>query len=134
MMTDYAIRTIMCIHGSEKGLTTSKVISGQGEIPHGVLMKVLQILRLNNIVESHRGRGGIAGGYSLKRAASKVTMLDVIEIMEGPLDFPKNLVPEITIAEKRTHNVSAITREYDRISQLLREELQRNTLADIFEQ
>jgi len=50
--------------------------------PKYLTAKVLQMLVRGEILNSSRGSGG---GYSLARKASKISMLDVIECIEGPL-------------------------------------------------
>ncbi len=44
------------------------------------LSNVVQQLTRGRLLRSHRG---IAGGYSLARAASKITVRDVVEVLEG---------------------------------------------------
>ena len=44
------------------------------------LSNVVQRLARGRLLRSHRG---IAGGYSLARAASKITLRDVVELLEG---------------------------------------------------
>ncbi len=44
------------------------------------LSNVVQRLARGRLLRSHRG---IAGGYSLARAASKITIRDVVELLEG---------------------------------------------------
>ncbi|HHK42526.1 MAG TPA: Rrf2 family transcriptional regulator [Planctomycetaceae bacterium] len=44
------------------------------------LSNVVQQLTRGKLLRSHRG---IAGGYSLARAANKITVRDVVEILEG---------------------------------------------------
>jgi len=51
-------------------------------IPQEYLAKILQKLSKAGIVSTHRGVGG---GISLARPPEKITMLDVIEAIEGPV-------------------------------------------------
>jgi Rrf2 family protein len=44
------------------------------------LSNVIQRLARSRLLRSHRG---VAGGYSLGRAASKITIRDVVEVLEG---------------------------------------------------
>jgi Predicted transcriptional regulator len=129
LMTDYAVRVICSIYKSDKGTITSNYMSKTEEISHGVLMKVLRELRENEIVASHQGRGEIAGGYTLKKSIKEITVLDIIEIMEGTIileKIGKN-------GSKRIEDIenNEVLKEYRRVSQVLREELKRNTLYDI---
>jgi Rrf2 family protein len=138
LTTDYAIRAVKCIYDNESRLITSKTISENQDIPQGVLMRVLRQLRIGNIVVSHQGRGEITGGYSLKRPAKDVTFLEIVEIMEGPIALGENLQPLDTQQPSRTEDgrvkkrQQSINQEYNRVSQIIRGEMERYSLEDIF--
>jgi Rrf2 family protein len=52
------------------------------------LAKVLQRLAKMGLIESTRGRGG---GFTLARVPEEITLLDVYEAVEGPLDVSRCL-------------------------------------------
>ncbi len=86
-MTSYAIRIIQCI-ASKKGETvTSRYIYEQEDIPQGILMKVLRMLREGGVIVSHQGRGGITGGYTLARPGREISVYSIIDAMEGGVDL-----------------------------------------------
>ena len=128
LRTDYAIKIVKTISEMPYAVVTSKVISEKQKIPHGVLMKVMKELKLHEIVESHQGRGEVVGGYSLKRPITKITLLEIIEVMEGPIML------EQIIKENNSQTVTGMNKEYERINEILKIELGRYTLKDIFEQ
>jgi Predicted transcriptional regulator len=129
LMTDYAVRVIRCIYENEKGIVTSNNMSQTEGIPHGVLMKVLRQLREKGIVLSHQGRGEVSGGYTLGKSVKEITMLEIIELMEGAimLENLRNKGNSTTTDVKE----DAILREYQRVSQILRSEMKRNSLYEI---
>jgi Predicted transcriptional regulator len=131
LMTDYAVRVICSIYENEKGIITSNYISENEKIPHGVLMKVLRELRIKEIIVSHQGRGEISGGYSLAKSIKEITFLDILEIMEGAIMLEnigqRNSKPQEIVGVKN----EKITKEYKRISQVLRKELGKNSLYEI---
>jgi Predicted transcriptional regulator len=129
LMTDYAVRVICCIYESEKRIVTSNNISKKKEIPHGVLMKVLRELREKKIVVSHQGRGEVTGGYTLGEVAKEITMLDIVETMEGDIVLENIRKKEIKTIEDI--EADAILREYRRVSQILRKEMQKKTIYEI---
>jgi Predicted transcriptional regulator len=131
LMTDYAVRVIRSIYKSEKGIVTSNYIARTQEISHGVLMKVLRKLRENKIIVSHQGRGEIVGGYSLGNLARETTFLDIIEIMEGAIML-ENIGNR---GEKKIGNIEKdeILKEYQRYSQVIREEMKKHTLYEILD-
>ena len=59
-----------------------KEIAAMTSISHGYLEQILSILRRAGLVTSIRGA---SGGYQLARRASEITVLEVIEALEGPL-------------------------------------------------
>lgn len=81
--TDYAMRAVLYLSGVPYGqVMEAKLIAEEEHIPMRFLLKILRLLTKEGIVESHRG---INGGYSLARHPSKITMLDVVEAVEGPI-------------------------------------------------
>ncbi|MBK9120863.1 MAG: Rrf2 family transcriptional regulator [Phycisphaerales bacterium] len=52
-------------------------------VPAGHLLKILQQLVRAQVLSSERGP---AGGFSLRRAPSEITLLEVIEAIDGPIN------------------------------------------------
>lgn len=67
-----------------------RVISERQGIPTRYLEQIFGRLRRGGIVASKRGPGG---GYTLARTAGRITLREVIEAVEGPLD-ESLLMPE----------------------------------------
>ena len=63
-------------------LTASQKIAQARDIPERFLLKVLKLLVSARILHSLKGPNG---GYRLARAASEITMLDVVEAVDGPI-------------------------------------------------
>ncbi|MFZ5596942.1 MAG: RrF2 family transcriptional regulator [Bacillota bacterium] len=81
--TDYAMRAVLYLSGLPFGqVVEARLIAEEEHIPIRFLLKILRLLIKGGIVESHRG---VNGGYSLARQPSQITMLDVVEAMEGPI-------------------------------------------------
>ncbi|MGH9578591.1 MAG: Fe-S cluster assembly transcriptional regulator IscR [Terriglobales bacterium] len=68
---------------SAKGPVTLSGISGRQKISLSYLEQLFGKLRRRELVESVRGPGG---GYNLARAASEVSVADIICAVEEPLD------------------------------------------------
>jgi Rrf2 family protein len=66
----------------DKGLIRSQTIAKQYNIPLEYLLKIMLELVKANILRSKRGP---RGGFSLARSPEKITMLEIIEAVEGPL-------------------------------------------------
>ena len=71
-----------------KNLVLSQDVAKAYDIPLEYLFKVMQSLVRAQILRSKRGPGG---GFRLARPLSKITMLDVIEAIEGTMDVSVDL-------------------------------------------
>jgi Rrf2 family protein len=80
--TDYAIR---CVHylscHKDKTLMVDSIAQGM-RIPKTFLAKILQKLVKGGVVKSFRGA---RGGFQLARRPVDITLLDIIEAIEGPV-------------------------------------------------
>jgi Rrf2 family protein len=79
---DYAVRAMLALArgGSTNGLLSARRIADAMVIPVRFLPQVLADLQRAGLVEAAPGR---SGGYRLARAASAITLLEVIEAVEG---------------------------------------------------
>jgi len=57
-------------------------LAAEGKMPERFLLQVLRNLVAHGILESTRG---VEGGYSLDRPPEEISLLEVIEAIEGPL-------------------------------------------------
>lgn len=81
--SDYALRAVRHISGLPKGkLSSINAIARAESLPREFLAKILKDLTLTGILVSERG---VMGGYRLTRPPEKVSFLDVIEAIDGPL-------------------------------------------------
>lgn len=72
----------------DKGIILSQTISKEYNIPLEYLLKILQQLVRANVLRSKRGP---RGGFSLAKPTKKITMLQIIEAVEGPMISQLNL-------------------------------------------
>lgn len=87
--TGYAILAAGYIAKHQKdGIILSQSISKAYKIPLEYLLKILQQLVRANILRSKRGP---RGGFQLARTTNKITMLDIIEAVDGPMVSQLNL-------------------------------------------
>jgi len=88
--TDYAFRAVLYLSRLPRGqVMEAKSIAEEEYIPMRFLLKILRLLTQAGIVESFRG---IGGGYSLARPPAEITMLDVIEAIEGTIEINRCLI------------------------------------------
>jgi Rrf2 family protein len=80
--TDYGIRALLFLAGAGAAPVAAGTIGEAMDIPTGFLQQVLRELQQAGLVTS---RPGPAGGYALARPAEEVTVLQIVEALEGPL-------------------------------------------------
>jgi Rrf2 family protein len=78
---DYAIRTALCLGREGSGdRLSAPVIAQRMDVPPRFLPQIMQDLVRAGLVEASLGRGG---GYRLARAPGEISLLEVIEAVEG---------------------------------------------------
>ena len=79
----YAVRALVELHHfGESTPTPIAELARRGEIPAQFLEQLFATLRRAGVLRSQRG---VKGGYSLARPASQITVLEVVELLDGPL-------------------------------------------------
>jgi Rrf2 family protein len=86
--TDYAIRIVDSLAKNAGETLDAKSISERTGVSHRNALKILRKLVAGEIVKSRRGAHG---GYGLSRSPRKISLYDVVEIMEGSYKFSRCL-------------------------------------------
>ncbi|MCL4414485.1 MAG: Rrf2 family transcriptional regulator [Actinobacteria bacterium] len=81
--TDYGIRAMVYLAEQDGARTKASDIAGAMDIPQGFLHQVLRELQRSRLLDSLPSRNG---GYALARPAEAITILQIVEALEGPLD------------------------------------------------
>ena len=94
----YAIRavTYLAMHEDGDKKIGIKEISKDLEIPSPFLGKILQVLAKQKMLKSTKGPHG---GFSLGRDANDITLLNIVEIIDG-LDFFNECLIGINVCER----------------------------------
>jgi Rrf2 family protein len=79
--TCYAVRTLNFMAKQPAEIISVDTIVGNLKIPRSFLRKILQVLNKKGILRSSRGKGG---GFKLAIPPSKIYLIDLIEIFQGP--------------------------------------------------
>jgi FeS assembly SUF system regulator len=80
-LTDYAI-LILAHLARSPGTLTAHELGARSGVPLPTVSKLAKELSRAGLVVSHRGRNG---GYGLARAASDISIADIVEALEGPI-------------------------------------------------
>ena len=78
---DYAIRCVLHLSRQPEALSSVEDISKAMLVPKTFLAKILQSLMKAGIVSSTRG---VKGGFRLAKSPKDITLLEVIEAIQGP--------------------------------------------------
>ena len=90
--SDYALRAIRYLAPLSKGkLGSINAIAENESIPREFLAKILKDLTRSEILISYQG---VKGGYALSLEPRKVSFLDVIEAVDGPIHLNLCTEPE----------------------------------------
>ena len=80
---DYGLRAMVFLASMPGGeVIPFREIARRMDVPEEFLAKILKVLVGKKLVHSTRGA---RGGYRLARPAAEISMLDVIEAVEGPV-------------------------------------------------
>lgn len=81
--SDYGLMAINYIASHEAdGIASTKRIAEEYNIPVELLAKILQRLARHGLII---GQNGPKGGYIMSRALSKISIGDVVQVLEGPI-------------------------------------------------
>ena len=80
--TDYALRCLAVLAEAPAGsLVSVHYLAETEEIPEDLLHKIMQNLGRAKLVRATRGR---TGGFRLVRSPERITVLQVLEVLQGP--------------------------------------------------
>ncbi|HTW12331.1 MAG TPA: Rrf2 family transcriptional regulator [Solirubrobacteraceae bacterium] len=79
----YAVRALVELHrfGDSDPVPIAE-LARRGDLPAQFLEQLFAALRRAGLLRSQRG---VKGGYSFARPASQITVLEVVELLDGPL-------------------------------------------------
>ncbi|GAM09963.1 HTH-type transcriptional regulator IscR [Geobacter sp. OR-1] len=106
---EYAIRGIIYLARLKPGSVAliSEIAESTG-VPQTFLAKILQSFAKIGLVNSFRGTGG---GFVLGRPPAKITLLEVVEAVEGPIMPNRCMMDESGCEFSRTCLVHPVWRE-----------------------
>jgi Rrf2 family transcriptional regulator, cysteine metabolism repressor len=79
----YAVRALVELHHfGDTGPVPIAELAKRGDIPVQFLEQLFATLRRAGLLRSQRG---VKGGYTFGRPAAQITVLEVVELLDGPL-------------------------------------------------
>ena len=88
----YALRFVLdvALHAADETPRTGAVIAAEQNISEKFLSRIVIPLREKGVVRSVRGN---VGGFRLAKSAEDITLLEIVETMQGPLAVLDCLAP-----------------------------------------
>lgn len=106
---DYAVRATLQLAKSESETPVPcSQLATEGKMPERFLLQILRNLVTHGILRSTRG---VDGGYSLVRRPEEISLLEVIEAIEGPYEAALAAAEggNITLQDKLLDALSQVT-------------------------
>ncbi|MCI7767758.1 MAG: Rrf2 family transcriptional regulator [Oscillospiraceae bacterium] len=124
--SDYAVRIIGCL-ASENKRIDAKNISERTGVSLRFSLKILRKLVSAGLVRSFKG---MQGGYELARSPAEITMLDVIETVEG--DYYLNRCHEDEfVCTRGAKDCCCYQNVFNEINETVSKKLASYTFADL---
>jgi len=81
-LTDYGVLVMSHLARTPQVTTSAYELAEKLSLPNPTVSKVLKYLTQNGLLISQRGP---SGGYMLSRAPDRITLMEIIDALEGPL-------------------------------------------------
>lgn len=121
----YAVQaTLQLAQADTNGPIPCSQIASDGNMPERFLLQILRHLVTNGIMQSTRG---VDGGYSLDRRPEEISLLEVIEAIDGPLNaaLPGRDGVELSGSDHRLQHA------LDEVTSTMRERLAAIKISDL---
>ena len=127
-MTDYAILVLgVLAHQRGKILTTAQLAELTG-LNQPTVAKVAKTLVVANMLNTQRG---VHGGYRLARQASIISLVEIVEAMEGPIAV--NDCVDGAQESSVVNNCCFVSQNWNRVNLAIRNALDDVSLEDLID-
>lgn len=125
--SDYALRiiTALAVHNE---LTDAKALADETQVTQRFALKILHKLVQGDLVTSQKGA---RGGYMLKRGPDEITLKDVIELIDGPIEIVRCLGSDEVCTLNHDKTACVFHHIFNKISFDMSKKLGSITIADI---
>lgn len=84
-MADYAVRVVLELAATgTEGRVRGEDVGDRHSVPRGVMTRILARLAACGIADTRRGAGG---GVKLAKPPSEISLLEVVEAIDGPVEL-----------------------------------------------
>jgi Rrf2 family protein len=123
--TDYAFRLLVALAQAPDKPISSRTLASEGGVPYQFASKIMQKLHEQGLVESVMGP---FGGFRLARPAEQVTLLEIIEAVQGPVVVNACLLGQDTCQRR---NICPVRDKLESLQKTMVDYLQSVSLADL---
>jgi Rrf2 family protein len=124
--TDYALRAMLNVaRNGVKGPVPTSIISEQEDVSYQLTCKLMQRLQKAKLVKSTMGP---KGGFQLSKDASAISLLEIIEAIQGRITLNKCLLGSDSCDRKRK---CPVTKELAGLQEQMNDYLGNVTLAQL---
>ena len=126
-MTDYAVVCLgMLSRKSDCPMSASELSSKTGLTLYTV-QKILKIIVSNSdLIKAHRGP---LGGYVLNRKSSEISVVEIIEVLEGPISLTACVDNSESFCE--ASNICFLGGKWNKVNDIIRKTLKDISLDDL---
>ncbi len=118
---EYALRALVAMcRGTAGSVYSIQTLAAEEHIPLKFLEQILLALRKGGLLTSRRGAGG---GYQLAKPAPRITVGEVLELIDGPVE----------ILSGTTRSSSGLGSVFRELSADIQQKLASMTLADVLQ-
>jgi Rrf2 family protein len=125
-LCDYAILLMSTIARESRAWSTTE-LAELTDLPTTTAAKILKALARGGVLESQRGK---LGGYILTRDPNDVSLLEIIEVIDGPIALSESVANRSEPEHKKGHR-SVTGVHLRRLNDGFRESLAEMTLARV---
>lgn len=124
---DYTVRAAIALGlwWERDGYRTIQEVSDEMELPRTFTPQILGTLAKAGVAESKAGRGG---GYRLSRPPAEISLLEIVEAAEGPLETDRCTLRG---GPCRWDDMCAVHPYWSQVSTAVREVLAATTLSQV---
>ena len=126
--SEYSILALIHIARNEKrGFIKIEEICGKCDIPKKYMELLFGVMRQSGYIKTRRGT---SGGYKLLKPASKISVAEIIRLMDGPL-APVESVSRYFYSETPLSREKKVIKVFREIRDYVAKRLEKLTLADL---
>lgn len=126
-LTDYATVLLTVLAGRPQDVLSATELAEASGLEVPTVSKVLKPLAQAGLVDGFRG---VRGGYRLARAAAAISLVEIVEAMEGPLAMTECSLDH---GECGISQQCGVRGNWRRINDVIAEALRGVTLADMLD-